>query len=44
MSPVPRAVGAKTVYIIPGSLWEKDFIESFNAQLRSELLDGKLFY
>jgi len=38
------AVGAKTGYIIPGSPWENGFIESFNARLRDELLDGEIFY
>jgi putative transposase len=38
------AVGAKTAYITPGSPWENGFIESFNARLRDELLDGEVFY
>ena len=38
------AVGAKTAYIEPGSPWENGFFESFNAQLRDELLDGEIFY
>ncbi len=38
------AVGAKTAYITPGSPWENGFIESFNARLRAELLDGEIFY
>jgi putative transposase len=38
------AVGAKTAYIAPGSPWESGFIESFNARLRDELLDGETFY
>jgi putative transposase len=38
------AVGAKAAYIAPGSLWENGFIESFNARLRDELLDGEIFY
>ena len=37
------AVGAKTAYIAPGSPWENGFIESFNARLRDELLDGEVF-
>ena len=37
-------VGAKTAYITPGSPWENGFIESFNARLRDELLDGEIFY
>jgi transposase InsO family protein len=38
------AVGAKTAYIPPGSPWENGFIESFNARLRDELLNGEIFY
>lgn len=38
------AVGARTAYIAPGSPWEKGLIESFNARLRDELLDGEIFY
>jgi putative transposase len=38
------AVGARTAYIAPGSPWENGFIESFNARLRGELLDGEIFY
>ena len=38
------AVGATTAYIAPGSPWENGFIESFNARLRDELLDGEIFY
>ncbi len=38
------AVGAKPAYIAPGSPWENGFIESFNARLRDELLDGEIFY
>ena len=38
------AVGAKTAYIAPGGPWENGFIESFNARLRDELLDGEIFY
>jgi transposase InsO family protein len=37
------AVGAKTACIAPGSPWENGFIESFNARLRDELLDGGIF-
>ena len=36
-------VGAKTLFIEPGSPWENGFIESFNARLRDELLDGRDF-
>src|SRR4051812_38359538 len=38
------AVGASTAYIARGSPWENGFIESFNARLRDELLDGEIFY
>ena len=38
------AVGAKAAYIAPGSPWENGFIESFNARLRDELLNGEIFY
>ena len=38
------AVGAKTTYIEPGSPWENGYVESFNARLRDELLNGEIFY
>ena len=38
------AVGAKTAYIAPGSPWENGFVESFNARLRDEFLNGEIFY
>jgi transposase InsO family protein len=38
------AVGAKTAYIMPGSPWQNGYIESFNARLRDELLNGEIFY
>ena len=38
------AVGARTAYIAPGSPWENGYIESFNARIRDELLDGEIFY
>jgi putative transposase len=38
------AVGAKAAYIAPGSPWENGFVESFNARLRDELLNGEIFY
>jgi transposase InsO family protein len=37
------AVGAKTAYIERGSPWENGYIESFNARLRDELLNGEIF-
>ena len=38
------AVGAQTAYIEPGSPWENGYVESFNARLRDELLNGEVFY
>jgi transposase InsO family protein len=38
------AVGAKSAYIAPGSPWENDYTESFNARLRDELLEREIFY
>ncbi len=38
------AIGAKAAYIAPGSPWENGFVESFNARLRDELLNGEIFY
>ena len=38
------AVGAETAYITPGSPWENGYVESFNARLRDELLNGEIFY
>ena len=37
-------LGARTLYIEPGSPWENGYIESFNGKLRDELLDRELFY
>ena len=37
-------VGAKTMYIEPGSPWENGYVESFNGKLRDELLDREVFY
>lgn len=39
-----EAVAAKTAFIEPGSPWENGYVESFNARLRDELLDGEIFY
>jgi len=39
-----RSSCAKTAYIAPSSPWENGFIESFNARLRDELIDGEIFY
>ena len=37
-------VGAKTLFIAPGSPWENGYNESFNGKLRDELLNGEIFY
>ena len=37
------AVGAKTLYIEPGSPWENGYCESFNGKLRDELLEREEF-
>jgi putative transposase len=37
-------VGAKSIYITPGSPWENGYCESFNGRLRNELLNGEIFY
>jgi len=37
------SVGAKTLYIEPGSSWDNGYCESFNGKLRDELLNGEIF-
>ena len=37
-------VGARTLYIEPGSPWENGYIESFNGKSRDELPDREVFY
>lgn len=37
-------IGAKPLYIEPGSPWENGYCESFNGTLRDELLNGEIFY
>ncbi len=39
-----RAVSSATAYIEPGSPWENGYVESLNARLRDELLNGEIFY
>jgi len=39
-----KRVGAKTLYIEPGSPWENGYNESFNGKLRDEFLNGEIFY
>ncbi len=36
-------VDSKTATIEPGSPWENGYVESFNARLRDELLNGEIF-
>jgi putative transposase len=38
------AVGAETAYIASGSPWGNGYVESFNARLRDEPLDGEIFH
>ena len=37
-------IGAKTMYIEPGSPWENGYCESFNSKMRDEFLNGEIFY
>jgi putative transposase len=37
-------LGAKTLYIEPGSPWENGYCESFNGKLRDERLIREIFY
>ena len=37
-------LGAKPLYIEPGSPWENGYCESFNSKLRDEFLNGEIFY
>ena len=39
-----RKVGAKTLYIEPGSPWENGYVERFKGKLRNEILDREIFY
>lgn len=38
------AVNAKTACIEPGRPWENGYVESFNARLPDELLNGEIFF
>ncbi len=38
------SVGARTLYIEPGSPWENGYCESFNGKLCDEILNGEIFY
>ena len=37
-------VGARTLFIEPGSPWENGYNERFNGKLRDECLNGEIFY
>jgi transposase InsO family protein len=37
-------IGAKTLFIEPGSPWENGYNESFNGKLRDELLNVEIFH
>jgi putative transposase len=37
-------LGAKPLYIKPGSPWENGYCESFNGKLRDDCLNGEIFY
>ena len=37
-------MGARTLYIEPGSPWDNGYVESFNGKLRDELLNLEVFY
>jgi transposase InsO family protein len=39
-----RGCRCQNAYIERGSPWENGYIESFNARLRDELLNGEIFY
>jgi len=35
--------GLKPLFVKPASPWENGYVESFNARMRDELLDGEIF-
>ena len=39
-----QALAVETLFIERGSPWENGYVESFNGQLRDELLDREIFY
>jgi len=39
-----QELGAKPLFIEPGSPWENGYIESFNGKFRDELLNREIFY
>lgn len=38
-----ESVGAKTLFIEPGSPWENGYIESYNGKMRDEFLNSEIF-
>ena len=38
-----KEAGVDTLFIEPGSPWENGYVESFNARMRDELLNGEIF-
>jgi len=40
---VLKEFGVKPLFIKPASPWENGYVESFNARMRDELLDGEIF-
>jgi hypothetical protein len=43
-SAFPTAPGRAEIRPLPGSPWENGHCDSFNSQLRDELLNGEIFY
>jgi putative transposase len=39
-----KTLNLQPLFIEPGSPWENGYIESFNARMRDELLNGEIFY
>ena len=39
-----QEVGAKTLYLEPGSPWENGYCETFNGKLQDEYLNGEIFW
>ena len=39
-----KTLSVQPLFIEPGSPWENGYIESFNARMRDELLNGEIFF
>ena len=39
-----KTLSLQPLFIEPGSPWENGFVESFNARMRDELLNGEIFF